>query len=279
MDDIWRAGNIAVNVCSSLIATGMCTLGGWAGYKYNEILQLHKFRKTFGKHVRNATDIVVSVPLWRARPLPNREPRFLKTGAHHQDEKLYGPDEMFNRQDMLAAAHILDVVGRRFPKEVQYTNDSKNLDWSRSTILTIGSPIANLHAELILKMIKSRDAQTPNGQGDSAMFTDLPVFRDIVENGETGARSFIYDPASRKEYRSSQGVDYGLVLRLPNIFAAPKRFFIFFIAGIHACSTREAAAMFRKEWENLARRGNRPSGFLFKMKFEMPGTGRILRKF
>lgn len=275
MDQAWNINNISVGIITSLLASGVFALGGFSWPKVERRYRLKRFRKTFGEDVQKAADIVVSVPLWRALPLKNRESRFLKAGAHNHHEELYGPDEMFNRQDMRSAAYVVNVFGNQFAQEVKYTNDSEELSWTSKTVVIIGAPVANLHGALILATIRERIASKKSDQDGKDILKNLPEFKDMKEDEKTGARSYIFDPVSGREFRASRATEYGMVLRIPNIFADPRRFFIFFVGGIHASSTREAGRLFNEHWTRLAK-GATASGFIFEMAFEEPGTGHIV---
>jgi hypothetical protein len=69
---------------------------------------------------------------------------------------------------------------------------------------------------------------------------------------------------------SNRTKDYGIVLRLPNIFEGNRKFYIFLVGGIHAPSTREAARLLNELWSDSF------SGIVFEMDFMMEGTGRII---
>lgn len=245
------------------------------------------FRRIFGKGIKGSEDIVVSVPLWRAIPgdIPGdrSKKRFEKAG-HPAPHFHYGPDEMYNRQDMFAAAHILNVLNTHLEKEVNYSNDYETPHWDQKTVVLIGAPSANEHVRYYLEELRQR---RPNEV--------FPCFlvHDETDDASAGAR--IHDPKSGKEYRSDGKYDYGLVLRLPNVFSKNSNHFVFLIAGIHEWSTREAGRLFNARWNTLGQESWRrrllrllqpwtwhepspPAGFIFRMNHgeQGRGTGRSL---
>lgn len=244
--------------------------------------RMRTFRKIFGKGIRNSDDIVVSVPLWRAIEGKRHIPRFETAGRG----ALYGPDEMYNRQDMFAAAHVLNVLNTHLDKEVKYSNDWDTPDWDQKTLVLIGSSSANSHARYYLKVHAER-------RPDDV----FPCFLEFTggETNELGALVCIHDRKSGKEYRSDNDWDYGLVLRLPNVLSKGSDHFVFLVAGIHEWSTREAGRLFNARWSTLGQEGrwrrflrlvrpwkwyepSPPAGFVFRMKPKVIGTGNILEE-
>jgi hypothetical protein len=236
------------------------------------------FRRIFGKGIRNSEDIILSVPLWRAIPGNRSEKRFIKAG-HPAPRLHYGPDEMYNRQDMFAAAHVLNVLNTHLDKEVKYSNDYEKADWDQKTVVLIGAPSGNEHTRYYLDEHKQRRPKEV-----------FPCFLEHNETDDTRAGARIHDPKSGKEYRSDEKYDFGLVLRLPNVFSKGSNHFVFVIAGIHEWSTREAGRLFNARWSTLGQEPwwrrllrllqpwtwHEPSpaaGFIFRMNYGEHGIG------
>jgi hypothetical protein len=240
-----------------------------AGYCMRSVVDLyHKrtFRRAFGQGVQRPTDIVISVPLWRALEHDRSVPRFLKADSFGARDEYYGPSEMYNVDDMGAAASVLSIIANYFPQQATYTNDAAQPDWNAKTVIIIGSPIANFHARrYIYRYMENHSIE------------NIPSFEEIIEDSTTGARTVIRIPGKDEPKRSSIEKDYGLLLRLPNIFCADGKHFVFILAGIHAASTREAARLLRELWPTAFPR-NGIASFVFEMEANMVGTGRIIHE-
>lgn len=247
-------------LASGSIVAGYCIRSGVEYYR------MRKFRRAFGQGVKKPDDLMISVPLWRALEGDRSAARFLKADSFGTREEYYGPGEMYNVDDMGAAAFLLNVIGNHFSEPVAYTNDAARADWNARTVLVIGSPAANYHARYYMrKYLEAR-----NG-------LQIPHFVDIVEDNVTGARAAVKVPGREDLMMSSEQKDYGLILRIPNIFSPDGRFFVFLIAGIHAASTREAARLLKELWsESFPAKG--VAAFVFEMEANMEGTGRIVHR-
>lgn len=270
-------------------------LGGIAGFfisRIGEAVRWIRFRAVFGKAITKADDIVLSVPLWLALPKSRDTARFQKSGLNQAQQQLYGPDQMFNRQDMIAAAHILSVLNNHFESEVHYSNDTAGTNWDQKTLILVGSPISNLHA---VRYLESHMAKRPQD--------NFPYFKTMTEDETTGARGYIHDPSIGTDLRLDEKIDYGIVLRLPNIYSRSSNHYVFLVAGIDEWSTREAGRLFAEHWREIGQRkfGSAllgwlmfwkwrdrppPTGFIFQMdcvakdrREEGCGTGFIYRPF
>jgi hypothetical protein len=262
--DFWGSTHLVEDFLKGItVAAGSATVGyglrGLIGY-----IHARRFRRVFGHGVLRPDDLMISVPLWRALEGSRDVPRFLKADSFGHRAEFYGPSEMYNADDMVAAAYLLNIIGNHFSEPIMYTNDAMRADWNAKTVFILGSPTANYHARFYIDRFA---AEKPN-----AMF---PCFVDIKEDDVTGARVGIKLPDKRELLLSSKEKDYGLVLRFPNFFATNRNFFVFLIAGIHAPSTREAARLLNELWNGCFRRG-RVSGFVFEMDYMVDGTGRIV---
>jgi hypothetical protein len=228
-------------------------------------LRYRAFHSVFGYNVQDSNDIIITVPLWKALENTRTAPRFLKRQSHANYEELYGPSEMYSREDVVAAAHILSIIEKHLKKEVCYKNDSEEIIWGKGTIVIIGAPIANYHADCIINSDPIRK------------LNNIPAFIDCEENDETKCRSYIFNPLSNKKYISTDNRDYGMVIRFPNVFADSPGYYIFVVGGIHAESTRESGKMFNENWKKLSNKDG-ISGFIFEMSRGIPGTGRIVEE-
>ena len=269
-----------------LLAAGAAAGLGFALARGRHYLRMRKFRRVFGKQIRKGDDVVLSVPLWRAIPKSRAESRFMKIGPGGIELALYGPDQMYNRQDMFAAAHVLNVLNSHLANEVTYSNDAQSPHWDQKTLVLIGSPSSNFHARYYLDEHRERRPHDV-----------FPFFCDITETDESRARACILDPRTGKEYRSDDKWDYGIVLRLPNVFSRRSDHFVFLVAGIHEWSTREAGRLFNGAWRTLEqqtwkrrllrwlqprkwREPSPPAGFIFQMSYgeDGIGTGSVLEQ-
>jgi hypothetical protein len=237
------------------------------------------FQRCFGSGVVTAKDVVMTVPLWCSIEGERKVPRFVKKSPGRTEQRHYGPDQMYNRQDMLAAAHVLSVLNSHFEEEVSYSNDGEIAIWDQKTVVLIGSPLVNFHGQDYLDKYKQ---ERPN---------DLfPYFLDRPERKQTGGDLEICDPRNGETYRSDDKNDYGLVLRLPNVFSKDATRHVFLIAGIHEWSTREAGRLFNAQWRTLGEEGllrrlvravlprrwqeaPAPAGFVFRMNWGENGIG------
>jgi hypothetical protein len=242
-------------VAAGSALAGYCLRGAVDYYRMN------KFKKVFGAGVKKADNLMISVPLWRALKNDRKVPRFLKADSSGTRAEYYGPDEMYNVDDMGAAAHVINVIGNHFTEPVTYTNDSIEADWKAKSVIIIGSPTANYHAEFYLTQFEAR------GTG-----AKLPQFIKIDEDEVTGARAAIKIPGEKEPRFSSSEEDYGVVLKMPNLYN--REFNVFLIAGIHAPSTREAARFVRQLWYELLAKD--VAAIVFTMVSGKEGTGRII---
>jgi hypothetical protein len=243
-----------------------------AGYCFNWMVDRYRkrsFWRTFGQGVRKPGDIVISVGLWTAIEGDRCVPRFFKEDGLDLRQH-YGPSRMYNVGDMGAAASVLSIVANHFPGPTTYTNDEDQTDWNAKTVIMIGTPVANVSTGYYLR----RYAEQSFAEG-------LPSFEDMSEDATNGARYSIRIPGKTadedKFLKSSARKDYGMIVRLPNIFAADGRFFVFLLAGIHDASTREAGRLLHAQWAT-AFPAEGMVALVFEMEPGMPGTGRIIHQ-
>jgi hypothetical protein len=285
--DFFGGKEFAWSLAEKLLAGAVVAVLTLVFARGRQYLGMRKFKKIFGKGIANSDDVVLSVPLWSALPKSREEPRFAKIGPSGTELSLYGPDQMYNRQDMFAAAHVLNILNSHLDEEVTYSNDSQSPQWDQKTLILIGSPTSNFHARYYLDTHVERRPQDV-----------FPTSTEIAATDETGARACIVDPKTGTEYRSDGKHDFGLVLRLANVFSSDPDHFVFLVAGIHEWSTREAGRLFNTRWRTIGQTtpGRRllrllqpgkwhkpapPAGFIFQMSYgeEGIGTGTVLHQF
>lgn len=249
--------------------TGAAVFAGLVGsaatvawVKGQSAIRFRRLRKAFGRSISSHKDIMLSVPLWLGLTAPRSTHRYARRSFDGSEEVHHGPDEMFNRNDMFAAASIINLFGDFFSKPIVYVNDRDEPNWAKSSVIIIGAPVANFHARRLL------GALTPE-QRDR-----LPLFEAVPEDDKTGAKSRILVTISGREFSSNSQKDFGAVLRLSNPYS-PLESYIYIVAGIHAESTQEAARLLRDEWRLFCGSGNEKA-FVFEMDRGRPMTGRIV---
>jgi len=252
---------IGINV---LIAGGGTALG-FLYHRYRSFVRFRQFQKVFGRNVQESDDISISVPLWLAMERVRSDQRFVKQDIFGNKEYLYGPSEMYNREDMIAAAFVINVLGRHFPNQVNYVNDSEELAWNRRSVVLVGAPTSNYHARFAL-------AQT-----EEEVLAKAVVF-DEIDEGEHGSRCRLRYSQSGEIWQADDETDYGLVMRIRHPSQTDSHNFVFFVAGIHAESTREAGRIFSEYWQKLDD-GKSPNGFVFRMLRGVAGTEQIVFEF
>jgi hypothetical protein len=252
-------GGVFGDFLKGIFVASSSAIAGYALRSLVEYYRMRKFRKVFGSGVREPNDLMISVPLWQALEGDRRVNRFLKADASGTREEYYGPSEMYNADDMVAAAYVLNVIGNHFSQPVEYTNDKADAKWNQKTVIIIGSPAANYHARYYMERFG----------------LSLPHFEHIEEDNVTGARAVVKIPETGEVKRSGGGKDYGLIVRMPNLFCGNGEFFVFLVAGIHAASTREAARLLNKEWNRKFLKTS-SAGIVFEMDHGKEGTGIVL---
>lgn len=252
---------LAINV---FIAAGGTALG-FLYQRYRKYVRFRKFQRVFGRNVEQADDVSISVPLWMAMERSRSDQRFIKQDIFGNKEYLYGPSEMYNREDMIAAAFAINILGRYFPNQVNYVNDSEELAWNRRSIILIGAPTSNYHSRFALAQI------------GNDVLSDAVMFEEIDE-AQHGSRCRLRHPKSGETWQSDHETDYGLVMRVRHPSQTDDENFVFFVAGIHAESTREAGRMFSEFWKTLDGE-EAPNGLVFRMLRGVAGTGQIVFKF
>lgn len=245
------------------IAVG--AVGYGAKYSYDMLriwYRYSRFRQIVGSGVKTEDNIIITVPLWRALDRPRHEKRFLKADYMEGREELYGPDEMFNRQDMIGAASVLTVLGNYFENNIGYANDSEHISWAGHSIFCVGAPTSNFHTKLALERGLPKDRGV--------------MFEDLDERVNFG-RCCLVDRSSAQRWVSNEHDDYGVVMRLPNFSANAGQHYVFVVAGLHAESTQEAGRMLEKHWKLLGKK-SAPNGIVFGMKTKVAGTGFLIKE-
>jgi hypothetical protein len=252
------------DVAKDLIVIVCAGVAGYLLGRAKEFFRMRKFRMVFGHGVISSSDLTVSAPLWFAPDTKREHPRFVKADYFGNRANLHGPDEVYSRDDMLAATYIINVIGNHFFELPLYSNDAEEPIWNSKTIIILGAPLANYHAKFYLDRIRS-----------SKIYENIPIFAEFEETEETGSACCIHIPKSNTNFQFDKKRDYGVVLRIPSIFAAKKQNYVFIIAGISSYSTQEAGRLFNMLWPSLANK-KRANGFVFEMDYQKPGTGQIV---
>lgn len=228
-----------------------------------DAIKKRKFRKVFGRSVLTAQDVTVSVGLWQVSENNERRPRFIKGANAPFFKSLYGPNNVYSKEDIVASNHLLNITSSHFGERSIFINDLEPLSWDGSTILLIGNPLSNIHSGIFYKQIN-----------DVASFK-VPEFIELDENDKNASRCLISDKISSREWRSDSDKDYGLILKAKNFLSSNKMFNIFLIAGIHAESTHEAGRLFAQNWRIFSS-GKDIMWSVFEMLRDKPGTGKFI---
>lgn len=260
-------------ISEAIIPSLKFVASGIAGYALNHTLNFIKekikyrdLRACFGEVVHDADDIRLCVPLWTSKDVNRDETRYLKQDSFGYSEPLYGPNEVFNRNDVRATAYVVNLFGKYFSEQVEYTNDREPTDWNNKTVILIGGLIANLHARYYL------DKKIPD------LARKVAHFIEIEETAESGQRCVIYDPLEKRRYASDDAVDYGVICRYENVFSAKGTSYVFVVGGIHEESTEEACLLLNRNWKEFRDLPGEAIAIVFEMDRARAGTGRIILK-
>lgn len=240
-------------------------------------LRFRRLRAAFGRKIGQNKDIALSLPHWTTIPKSRQETRFVRKDYGGIAHEYYGPDNVFAEKDVRAAASISSIFGDYFRKQLRLIADSDEANWEETTVITIGSPIANFHCERFYKQLASRKE-----------YDAIPRFCCIEEDDTSKSKlKIVLDAASltpvpghtlANELFSSDTVDYGIVLRLTNIHAPRGDHYVFVAAGIHAASTREAGLILKKNSHRFCGPGD-VKLLVFQMQRRRAHTGQIIATF
>ncbi len=240
-----------------LIAAAIVSLLGLTWAWLRNWLRLATVRRAFGRNVHRHDAVFVSLPLWTLLEGSRDVPRFRRT-FRDVDHDLYGPSEMYARDDIQGARQISDVFARIFREQVPFQPDVYSVDFEARTAILVGAYLANF------------DARTVRDQYERDWPDDLPLqFVDIEETPETGAAYVIRDKATGVVYASDEHFEYAYIMRVPNNLGTFRGAYIFFLAGIHAAGTEAASLYFAKHWKRFARRQG-PAFVLLKLPRDAP---------
>lgn len=243
---------------------GVILTVSWA--RGQEGIRFRRLRKAFGRRITSHRDVAISVPLWIALENSRLAVRFAKRDHLGAEEVYYGPDEMFNRNDMFATASVINLFGDFFSRPVLYINDRDEPAWADKAVVIIGAPVANFHSRRFCEDVMSNPG-----------LAFMPRLIEVPEDSVTGARTMITIPSQGLEFQSSNEKDYGAVLRFANPYREEGEFYVFVVAGIHADSTQEAGRILREHWRDFCGKGI-GKALVFEMERGRQMTGRIVKR-
>ena len=216
----------------------------------------------FGRGVSSPEGVIMSLGKWKTIPNVNRSCRFTKVTRNGYEEH-YGPDDMVNVYDMRAAFFIDNVFAKNFRRSpIKHAFDDEEIDFREKTAILIGSQLANKHVNQLMEELER-----------SKVIDRLPFsFERIEENSDSKAKLIIVNHIENCVYESSDDYEYGMIMRLQNIYCGNCAHYIFVVAGMHQESTEEAGFIFPTVWERFAGDG-KFKAIVFKMEREN-GQGR-----
>lgn len=201
--------------------------------------RLRQVCRAFGSNASDPENIAICLGSWEALPSFEGEygaPRFQKNRRDGSIDRYRGPNAVFAKCDVKAAATIATIFAKSHRQLPRFRDDETELDEDHCAVY-IGSMIANEETRCRL-------------QNDAV--AKVVRFRMQQESSENKAVLLIHDAVRRLDLSSGGNVGYSVVLRLPNESGEGKSY-SFFIMGAHECGTLSAARYFAIHWEKFAR--------------------------
>lgn len=195
----------------------------------------NNFCKVFGETVRDPSNLIISIPLWKVKEAPRDTHRFEKLGIDGLEEKYYGPSDLVAFADLEAVNQISSFVSKFYKEPTQFKLDNdKKFDPSGKTIIVLGSTVSNSLARKILNSKKN----LPFTFEKQEETLEHPAALCIKDN-------FIKDNSTKKIYDCSWDWHYAMVMRVPNNSSG----YYFILAGPHAEGTLGAALYLKNNWK------------------------------
>jgi hypothetical protein len=220
------------------LLTGAATT--WLITTLASYLRFRRFRSVFGHAVKNADDIILSLPQWTLQENIKREPRYQRTSHSGQMYSLYGPSRMLAKEDVKGASLLISLIAEIFNKPAVMVSDGDPARFVDKTAIIFGTPLINFHAAEITKMRRGQP---------------LPIEFAAKSKGPDGQRVIYFsNPSTGEEYYTDEDVDYGVILRASQSGDKGNANYFFIVAGLTDAGTQAASYYLHENWKLFRRK-------------------------